>query len=55
MKFIELADGKKDKITVNVEQIQYLYENRTGTMLIFNDRELFVEETYEQIKKALGV
>ena len=56
MKFIVFTDGNKDEIAVNVEQIQYMYKYRTGTMLTFNDREnLFVEETYEQVKLKLGV
>lgn len=56
MKFIELTNRFGEAVTVNITQIQHFYETAEGgTMLVLLGDNLFIKETYEQVKKALGV
>lgn len=62
MKFIELTDRAGDKLTINTKYIEKFYkvevDGKTFTKLVFaytTSYYIYVKESYEQIKEALGV
>ena len=63
---VELTDIFNDKITVNLDKVIYIYplhvtnkdkekKNVGRTKIVFSDRDLSVQETYEDIKNKLDI
>jgi len=50
MKFIELTEESGLKVLVNATDIQTISERERGCYIVFRNGQIYVDETFEQIK-----
>ena len=59
MKFIELTNAFGDKVTTNLDHVKFIYSYDSKgihAQVVMNDgQEIFVKETYQEIKKSIGL